>query len=388
VQLLVFMIRTGVPKTSSHFTGWPLAEAVKRTTVSSPDNKSPRFSTMVERGQVVAFGRRRTQSDREWIPADTWNLLINRNFKTSRASGANAKEKAFRDILIYPILHAPNAIDFLDGMLLKDAFSQFVLHDPEVQFLGSKAIKANPDLKQVYLEGRRQPGVGWDWPVAFSQGSLAGGRAQNSPIGYLADPLPHKVQQAADVVCIRYSALLALLRHKKLEAIGDPVRSRGSDRIPSSIWSHRSYSFDANNGDVLQVSASPTNWNDFWMKRWRAVMLKRPMFHGKPPAHDAIRPSTIEQQGLTTPGKAIARVETKMTSFNACWEWLVEIMQASPTKRTETIKSLWEKAQKKWPGTLSERSFLDARTAAIRKTGANAWSAAGAPIKSQRKSPR
>jgi hypothetical protein len=140
----MFMIRTGVPKMSSHFTGWPLAEAVKRTTGSrNPDDKSPRFSTMVERGQVVAFGRRRTQSDREWISTDTWNLLINRDFKTSRASGTNAKEKAFRDILIYPILHAPNAIDFLDGMLLKDAFSQFVLHDPEVQFLGSKRPRKN-----------------------------------------------------------------------------------------------------------------------------------------------------------------------------------------------------------------------------------------------------
>jgi hypothetical protein len=386
----MFMIRTGVPKMSSHFTGWPLAEAVKRTTGSrNPDDKSPRFSTMVERGQVVAFGRRRTQSDREWISTDTWNLLINRDFKTSRASGTNAKEKAFRDILIYPILHAPNAIDFLDGMLLKDAFSQFVLPDPEVQFLGSKAIKANPDLKQVYLEGRRQPGVGWDWPVAFSQGSLAGGRAQDSPIGYLADPPPHKVQQAADVVCIRYSALLALLRQKRLEAIGDSVRSRGSDQIPSSIWSHRSYSIDTNNGDVLQVSSSPTNWNDFWVKRWRAVMLKRPMFHGKPLVPDAIRSHTTEpQRASKSSGKAIARVNTTTTSLKACREWLVEIMQASPKERTETKQDLWKKAQEKWPDTLSERSFLAARTAAIGITGANVWSAAGASKKSQRKSTR
>lgn len=334
----MFMIRTGVPKTSSHFTGWPLAEAVKRTTGSSPDNKSPRFSTMVERGQVVAFGRRRTQSDREWIPADTWNLLINRNFKTSRASGANAKEKAFRDILIYPILHAPNAIDFLDGMPLKDAFSQFVLHDPEVLFLGRKAIKANPDLKRVYLEGWCYPRGCREWPLAFAQGSLAGGRAQNSPIGYLADPMPHKVQQAADVVCIRYSALLALLRHKKLEAIGDSVRSRGSDRILSSIWSHRSYYLDVQNGDLIQTKGVDTA--DMWVKRWRAVILQAP-FHVEPLKSDEIPPPTTEY--------ASARSDDKLTPNQASIDLAVEALWpngshvAVPVKIRDKMINDWQR---------------------------------------------
>jgi hypothetical protein len=53
---------------SSNFTGWSLAEAVKRTTGSkNTDDKDSRFWTLVERGQLAAFGRRNTQSDHEWM---------------------------------------------------------------------------------------------------------------------------------------------------------------------------------------------------------------------------------------------------------------------------------------------------------------------------------
>lgn len=290
------------------------------------------------------------------------------------------------------ILHSSDAADFFDGMSLKDAFWQFVLHDPEVQMLGRKAIKADSGLERVYLQGWCYPSGRREWPVIFPHGALAGGRSPNSPIGYLAGPLPPAVQRAADIVCLRYSLLLTLLRHKELEAIGDPVRARGTDQILSSIWTHRSYYIDIENGDVLQIkNGDIADFNDFLTKRWRAVMLRKPLqasvFHVKPLVPDVIRSHTIESQHASkSSGKAIARVNTTTTAFKACRDWLVEIMQASPKKRTETKSDLWKKAQKRWPGTLSERSFLAARTEAIHITGANTWSAAGASRKSQRKS--
>ena len=211
-------------------------------------------------------------------------------------------------------MHSPNAADFLDGMSLKDAFWRFVLHDPEVQFLGRKAIQANPDLKRVYQEGWCYPPGISEWPVTFAQGALAGGRAHNSPIGYLSGPLPPDVQRAADIVCLRYSSLLTLLRDQKLEAVGDPVRSHGTDRILPSIWSHRSYYIDAKNGDVLQIkNGDIADWNDFLVKRWSAVMLKRPqqapVFHGKPPTSDAAPPATM--------GDAFARSSHKLSPVRA-----------------------------------------------------------------------
>lgn len=284
---------------SSNFVGWSLAEAVKRITGSkNPNGKDSQFWTIVERGELAIFGRRAIQSEHEWIPAATFTSLVNRDLKTSSASGKNAKDQRFLDILIYPVLHAPNAIDFLDNKSLKDAFWEFVLHDPEVLFLGNKAIKADPDLTQVYREGRRQRGAGWEWPFEFFQGELAGGRSKESPIGFLADPLPQEVQLAADTVCDRYSALLALLRQQKLEAVGDSSRSRGTNLILSSIWSHPSYYFDAMNGDVLQKNENPTGWHDIWLKRWRAVMLQRPTFHVEPLVPDAAPSVAIADESV------------------------------------------------------------------------------------------
>ena len=210
------------------------------------------------------------------------------------------------------ILHS--SADFFDGMSLKDAFWQFVLHDPEVKILGRKAIKADSGLNQVYLRGWCYPSGCREWPVVFAQGSLAGGRSPNSPIGHLAGRPPQAVQRAADLVCLRYSLLLTLLRHKELEAIGDPLRSRGTDRILPSIWSHRSYYIDAENGDVLQIKNSDiADCNDFLKKRWRAVMLERPlqasMFHEKPPTSDAAPPATM--------GHAFARSSHKLSPVRA-----------------------------------------------------------------------
>jgi hypothetical protein len=310
---------------SSDFTGWSLAEAVKRTTGSkTSDDKAPRFWTMVERGRLVAFGRRHAQSAREWIPAETCKLLISLNLETSSASGLNAKDQHFLDILIFPVLHAPNAIDFLDGMSLKDVFREFVLNDPEVQFLSGKAIKANPDLERVYREGWCHPSGSKEWPVTFVHGSLAGGRSPNSPIGFGADPPPQEVQLAADVVCVRYSALLTLLRKALLETAADSVRSRGSDRILPSIWSHPSYFLDVRNGDVLQTNdAEPAGLHDIRVKRWRAVMLKRPqqpnLLHVKPLTFDSAPPATIGHT-IAPAGPKLSRVRASIDqAIKAIW---------------------------------------------------------------------
>lgn len=374
---------------NSIFAGWSLAEALKRT-VSANDSDHSQFWILVERGELAVFGRRHIHSDHEWIPAATCTSLINRDSKTSSVSGKNAEDLQFLDILIYPVLHAPNAIDFLDNRSLKEAFWKFVLHDPEVLFLGNKAIKVNSDLMQVYREGRRQPGAGWEWPLKFLQGNLAGGKSKESPIGFLATPLPQDVQQAADAVCDRYSALLKLLRQQILEAVGDPVRSHDTNLILSSIWSHPSYYFDAMNGDVLQKNENFTSWHDHWVKRWRAVMLKRsPMFHVEPPKSDGLRSATADRQRpLKKSIEVNYRVETTGASLKACQHWLAELMKASPQKRTETKAGLWKKAQEKWPGTLSERKFLAARAEAIKITGATAWETAGISKKSVQKSAR
>jgi hypothetical protein len=363
------------------FAGWSLTEAVRCTSGSEgADANESTLLSIFERGQLVAFGRR-ARSGREPIPAAFWNPAIKLDFVNSSASGPSEGHHV-SDLLIYPALHAPNVVELLDGLSLKEAFRRFVLHDPEVQFLGNRATKVEPALEHVYVHGWCRPFSCREWPVVFADGHLAGGRPLQSPIGHGADPLPEEVQQAADVVCRRYCALLTTLRKNELHAVGDPARSRGPEQILPSLWSHRSYYIDMQNGDLVQLTSADPVWP--FTVRWRAVMLKRP-FHVKPTIPHALRSSTVEQlSAVVMPRKAVPRVKTSINARNECRDWLMEIMLASSNKRTENKRDLWEVARKKWPGKLSKRSFDDARTEAIRVTKAYVWSAAGAPKKSQR----
>ena len=225
-------------------------------------------------------------------------MIPPRNITASGVSAPGSRLRGpYSDILIYPVVAAPNAIELLEGMSLKGAFWQFVLRDPEVELMGARAIADAPDLKRVYLEGWCYPDRRREWPLVFHRGQVAGGRTLDSPIGYLGDPPPGDVQHAADVLSDRYESLLTLLRQGKLDAVGDPTRSRGNEAILGSIWSPSAYFFDAAKGDLLQTNGSADSSKPFSI-RWRAVTLRRPMhadlFHVKPPLSDQMLSSTIE----------------------------------------------------------------------------------------------
>jgi hypothetical protein len=111
------------------------------------------------------------------------------------------------------------------------------------------------------------------------------------------------------------------------------------------------------------------------------------VFHVKPLAHD-VAPSTTTELGLRKASVAGTPAATGEAASRACVDWLVQIIQASPNRRTETKSSLWKKTQEKWPGAVSERSFIAARAQALRTSGARAWSAPGAPRKSPRSNRR
>jgi hypothetical protein len=150
-------------------------------------------------------------------------------------------------------------------------------------------------------------------------------------------------------------------------------------------WTRRGSCIEVQNGDLLEEA------NNRLVLRWSGLALVVPPtpFHVKPPVSDRVLPATTEPQRASTKStKAIARVETSKTSYEACLAWLTQIMRASPDERTESRQSLWKKAQERWPSSLSERSFIAARAEAIRISGATAWGAAGASRKSARESTR
>jgi hypothetical protein len=212
---------------------------------------------------------------------------------------------------------------------------------------------------------------------------------EGSDCSEFSDGWPPEIALYYDAVHLRARILIEMLQ--KREVVGRGHTADGQLAvIAHSIWSHEDYYIHPPTGDIYE--GTPFTMT----KIWSAVILERPsasrsvgMFHVNSPERDGVLPRTIPVQ--VDPAKlrkAVARVETSAASFKACTAWLMEIMRASPTERKITKSVLWEMAQEKWPGTLSERSFLQARSEVIRASGASAWGAAGASRKSKRKSTR
>ena len=201
---------------------------------------------------------------------------------------------------------------------------------------------------------------------------------------YFDQEVPDAIGAFYDAVNLRASTLAGMLQRQEVIARGHTVDGH-LVQIAHSIWSHDDYYIHPSMGDVYE--AAPTGMT----RKWTGVILAAPnaassttLLHVKPLSSDGVLPATIEQQSAPRRSKAVARVETMATSRRECFLWLTGTVQASPHERSESIESLWTMAKQKWPGTLSHRAFLDARKEAIRRSGASAWAAAGAPKKSKR----
>jgi hypothetical protein len=275
------------------------------------------------------------------------------------------------------------------------------LGDPEVATLGREAVRLSPRFEAVFVRGCCHVYGVKEWPLAFERWSMVSAVhpdvAKRSIYDGAGEPDPLEVVIAAEALKHRYRALISILRRGELEGLGLPTTAGHSDVILRSIWSHEEFHLGTSTGDVLQDNPESTGRHDRLTRRWIGVVLqrsnfadlrKRPlgtMFHGKPPTHDELLSTTtsVSQAAPIKWPKGVARGETKATSRKACQAWLEGIMAESPDQRTLSNKELWAQAQKRWSGTLSERQFMAARSAAIHSTKAFAWGAGGAPKKPQ-----
>lgn len=263
----------------SHYTRWTLAEALTRVSGAERQDDSKLWA-MVECGRLLAFGRRHPSSDHEWMEANTCRLLTWRDLKTSTAGG---QSDCFTDVLIYPVLHAPNVVDVLDGMLLKHAFWRFVLGDPEVVSLADKAIAVRPELGNVYQMGCWDPHIdNWEWSVI-----------EGLALDCFEGPSEY-VKKAAEALMLRHDRLFSLLADEKMDAFGDPLFSYGTYKILPAIWAHMDYFFSVHKGDVHQRNLDEPLKKRSTLRRWSAVMLKRSAsvnkFHREHNTIDETRP--------------------------------------------------------------------------------------------------
>ena len=269
---------------------WTLKEAFSRAVHFQPDISRHSFWRRVETGELVAFGRRNLQSHRDWMPPLVCRSIIELDLD---ASSAHGRDWSFVDVVIYSVLRAPNPADVLDGMSLRTAFWKFVLRGSVVRSLDEKAIEISPDLARVYKLGSCDPFIdSWEWSLI--RGLSKSWFGHERPIDFENSDY---VAQAAFVTYARYFALMSLLRDQVLEALGDPVAEFGSPKIIPTVWSHPHYYLNVQTGDIHKKDVDSADTSQTSVKRWSAVMLKKPekqnIFHVKPMAFDETLPLTI-----------------------------------------------------------------------------------------------
>ena len=186
-------------------------------------------------------------------------------------------------------------------------------------------------------------------------------------------------QAYSDALRSRADSFFGLLQRGEVVGFGH-VTGGALIEISRSIWSHSDYCANPRTGDIFEMGPEQH------VRVWSAVTLKPgEMFH--------VGPTTFDQPPLTTtaPNNRAAsqpatpsRIVTTNIAYRDCTDWIEQIIRASPNQRTESRASLWQKAQQRWPKTLSERSFLAAREEAIRRTGCTTWKSGGAPRKNRR----
>jgi hypothetical protein len=363
-------------------------------------------------GRLAATASRGSRSEFPTpIYSAGWQTLIAKNWEKSIVQERGSQNRMF-NVRIFPVLHSPDAHARLVGRSLSDVCRRYVIEDPEVAALGKRVIREDELHAAVFREGQ-YPGiiVDFKWPLDLAAKDLEYHFAK-PVVSFTSDPTPlasDAVKHASAAIVYRWRALRDTLSGGKVIVRGTFVATGTIGFIDPLQWTRAGLCVDVRNGDLFEEE------NNKLTLRWSGLALTTPMvgtarspsglewlpathphqslpphmFHVEPPEPDGARPTTTEPQvAARKSSKAISRVETKEASRQACLAWLVQLMQANPRERTESRESLWTKAQERWPGSLSERSFLAARAEAIRITGATAWSAAGASRKSARQSPR
>src|SRR5262249_30099559 len=94
-------------------------------------------------GRLVAWGRSASLSaELRSIPSSAWTELHFESFRQSIVTEATAARAQIFDVRIYPVVEAPDAVEYLHGKTMVEAFEQFVFGDPQRSRLRKRALAA------------------------------------------------------------------------------------------------------------------------------------------------------------------------------------------------------------------------------------------------------
>ncbi len=300
----------------------------------------------------------------------------------------------FYDTRVFPVLLSEVAAEWLHGLGIAEAFKTLILDDPEVLLLGRRIVRMDSLHRDVFHAGQL-PGYSAEfrWLVDFDVADLADRFVMPSATAAWQElPQPAKIyEQASQAIVGRWSALVRLLRGGHIVASGTHATTGEFIPIQRRQWARGNIAVDVRSGDLIewQGSQAVVLWSGLEL-----TMAARPESSGLIKSH--VKPHIYERVPTRAighfvegdpPKKAVARAAASAKLEQECAAWMIEVIQASPGKRTVSKLALVQQAREKWPA-LSERAALRAREHAIRATNAVGWAASGAPRKSMRQQSR
>ena len=243
--------------------GWPIYITCRAADGRTPDPdpadgawkafevaREPRLRDLLARGRLIAWGRRESAvADLKPIPPSAWDHLRIKDFKRSIVRERQMAKSRIFDLRIFPVVHAPDAVDHLADMPLIDAFRQFVFDDPQVAALHAFARARGGQPFEVNFQRGLYEAI---WPADFGRGPpsdlllLMLDRVQCGRFGSRSF-----CRLATVVLGRRFAALIGALASGELAASG--VTQTGQNEvIPRSLWLRDRTRLDLHNGDLLE----------------------------------------------------------------------------------------------------------------------------------------
>jgi hypothetical protein len=372
---------------SDSFAGWTIAEAIERTTgpddlcASAEDGErgssrqSTAFWQRLSSGELVATGRFDAPTAQAILidPKEFSALGGSGSPSTNLVRVSGAEVQVF-DVRVFPVLRAPDAPNYLNGLSLSEAFRRYVINDPEVVALAKRLLKTDARHSTVFLEGQA-PGyfVDFHWPLESTASAVAY-RFVDSPVVFMDDPIPTpsaSIAAVSEALADRMAGLRGLLASGRIVAVGAFAQTGIEVPIGRFQWRRSGMSIDVSNGDLCEG-------HDYRaVAKWTGLGLCLP--ETRLPANQP--QAVITAKVVEPPRKAKMQIVTKEKCRLDCIAWL-EHMMSDPEVIPRSRDDLWTEAQSKWPNKLSQRDFLKARDAAIASKEAWNWKAPGRRPKS------
>jgi len=371
---------------SNSMPGWTIAEAIVRTSdagqsanLAGESTNNPReqwiaLRDRVSRGELVATGCFHT-STAEPVVVDP-QILLSLDWSGSCSlalNGAAGPKVEVFNVRVFPILHAPNAVSYLDGLSLTEAFRRYVINDPEIVALAKRLLKTESRHSAVFLQGQA-PGcfVDFHWPLDSTASAIAF-RFVSVPFSMIGDSLPEPSETltaVSELLADRFGRLRHILACGEIVASGMFAQTGLEGPIGRSQWVRSDISIDVKNGDLCDGQDYRAG------AKWVGLILRLPELPTQ-----STQPQSVMAPKAAEPRKAKTQIVTKEKCRLKCLAWL-EDMMSDQEAVPRSIDDLWTEAQSKWPNKLSQRDFLKARDSAITSKKAWNWKVPGRKPKS------